>query len=231
MTQGTPTSVMLFAAGFGTRMKHLTRDRPKPLIKVAGKPLIDYALSLAQELDPNQIVANVHYHSDQLRQHLEPHKVMISHESPDILDTGGGLRHALPLLGQDPVFTMNTDVIWKGPNPMQLARDTWDPNQMDALLVCVPLNRAIGRKGSGDFTADDAGRINRGGDLVYGGVQILKTDGLHKVPDKVFSLNVLWNQIHDANRLFAIEYPGYWCDVGYPEGIELAENLLKSKDV
>jgi len=226
-----PLSVMLFAAGFGTRMKTLTRDCPKPMIKVAGRPLIDYALDLARELSPDRIVANLHYKPEQLQAHLEPQGVLLSHETPEILDTGGGLRQAIHLLGNGPVFTMNTDVIWAGPNPLELARDAWDPDIMDALLVCVPLARAMGRKGAGDFTADPQGRISRGGDLVYGGVQIIKTSGLQTIKKNTFSLNELWNQMHDANRLFALQYPGHWCDVGYPEGIEIAESLLKSHDV
>jgi len=226
-----PLSVMLFAAGFGTRMKALTRDCPKPLIKVAGRPLIDHTLELAREVSPERIVANLFYMPEMLEAHLSPHNVLLSHESPAILDTGGGLRYALPLLGKGPVFTMNTDVIWTGPNPLKLAQDAWDPQKMDALLVCVPLARAVGRKGAGDFTADSSGRISRGGDLVYGGVQIVKTTGLHLIKETAFSLNTLWNQMHDAGRLFALEYPGHWCDVGYPEGIELAENMLKSHNV
>jgi len=226
-----PSSVMLFAAGFGTRMKTLTRDCPKPMIKVAGRPLIDYALDLARELSPDRIVANLHYKPEQLQAHLEPQGVLLSHETPEILDTGGGLRQAIHLLGNGPVFTMNTDVIWAGPNPLELARDAWDPDIMDALLVCVPLARAMGRKGAGDFTADPQGRISRGGDLVYGGVQIVKTSGLQTIKKNTFSLNELWNQMHDANRLFALQYPGHWCDVGYPEGIKIAESLLKSYDI
>lgn len=227
----TPDAVMLFAAGFGTRMRELTRDRPKPMIEVAGKPLIGHALALAEELRPQRIVANLHYLPEPLRAYLEPRGVQISHEAEEILDTGGGLRVALPLLGNGPVFTMNTDAIWKGPNPLQLARDAWDPARMDALLVCVPLARAVGRKGSGDFSADREGRISRGGDLVYGGVQILKTDALHAVAERVYSLNVLWNRMAEDNRLFALEYPGRWCDVGHPEGITLAEDLIATDDV
>ena len=229
--QLSPDALMLFAAGFGTRMRELTRDKPKPMIEVAGRPLIAHTLELAKAIQPARIAANLHYKPEPLRAFLEPNNVRISLESPEILDTGGGLRHALPLLGNGPVFTMNTDAIWKGPNPLQLAQRAWDPEQMDALLVCVPLERAVGRTGGGDFSADAQGRISRGGNLVYGGVQILKTEGLHQVEEQVFSLNVLWNKMAADNRLFALEYPGRWCDVGHPDGITLAEELIAADDV
>lgn len=226
MTSPDPHSVMLFSAGFGTRMKALTRDCPKPMIPVAGKPLIDHTLALAQEIQPQCIVANLHYLPEVLEAHLAPKSVLLSHETPKVLDTGGGLRHALPLLGSAPVFTANTDVIWKGVNPFQLARDNWDPTRMDALLVCIPAARCHGRTGAGDFSRAADGHLCRGGDLVYGGVQILKTEGLHAIRDTVFSLNLLWNQMAEAQRLFAVEYPGHWCDVGHPEGIAIAEDLI-----
>ncbi|MEP2718043.1 nucleotidyltransferase family protein [Pseudophaeobacter sp.] len=219
-------NVMLFAAGFGSRMKALTQSCPKPMIEVAGRPLIDHTLALAQALKPAQIVANLHYLPQRLEQHLLPQGVQLSHEQPKVLDTGGGLRQALPLLGREPVFTANTDVIWKGENPFQTALAAWDPARMDALLVCIPITRCRGRSGGGDFSCDAQGRISRGGDLVYGGVQILKTDGLQDIPEEVFSLNILWNQMARYNRLFAVEYPGYWCDVGHPEGIKIAEDLI-----
>ncbi|QAX31495.1 nucleotidyltransferase family protein [Leisingera sp. NJS204] len=229
--QRVPDAVMLFAAGFGTRMRELTRDKPKPMIEVSGRPLIAHALELAQAIRPARIAANLHYKPEPLRTFLEPHSVRISLESPEILDTGGGLRQALPLLGDGPVFTMNTDAIWKGPNPLSLALQAWDPDRMDALLVCVPLERAAGRTGGGDFSADADGRISRGGKLVYGGVQILKTGGLDQVKEQAFSLNLLWNQMAAQGRLFALEYPGRWCDVGHPEGITLAEDLVAADDV
>lgn len=228
--QRSPDAVMLFAAGFGTRMRELTRDKPKPMIEVAGRPLIAHALELAQAINPARIAANLHYKPEPLKAYLEPENVLLSLEEPDILDTGGGLRQALPLLGDGPVFTTNTDAIWKGPNPLHLAQESWNPERMDALLVCVPLGKTAGRTGGGDFSTDAEGRISRGGDLVYGGVQILKTEGLHQVADKVFSLNILWNQMAAAGRLFALEYPGRWCDVGHPEGITLAEDLIAADD-
>ncbi|WP_170404704.1 nucleotidyltransferase family protein [Ruegeria arenilitoris] len=219
-------AVMLFAAGFGTRMGAMTKDRPKPLIEVAGRPLIDHALDLVNDLGPDRVVANLHYLPDQLEAHLSPKGVLLSREEPEILETGGGLRAALPLLGPDPVYTLNTDAIWAGPNPLTLLRDAWDPDRMDALLMCIPTNQTIGHTGKGDFTADAEGRITRGPGLVYGGAQILKTEGLTAIPDKAFSLNLLWDQMHSQGRLFAATYPGLWCDVGRPEGIALAEGLI-----
>ncbi|WP_406647230.1 nucleotidyltransferase family protein [Aliisedimentitalea scapharcae] len=223
--------VMLFAAGFGTRMRDLTRDRPKPLIKVDDCPLIDHTLGIARAVNPPRIVANTHYKPQMLADHLVPQGVIISEEQPDILDTGGGLRAALPVLGHGPIVTMNTDAIWSGPNPVQLALDMWNPDCMDALLVCVPMEQALGRQSGGDFSSDEHGRAFRGGNLVYGGVQILNPEGLYDIPDRVFSLNILWNAISAKNRLYCAKYPGKWCDVGHPEGIPLAETLLRQSDV
>lgn len=230
MTAPAPMNAMLFAAGFGTRMKSLTKDRPKPMIEVAGKPLIGHTLELLQEMSPPKAVANLHYLPQMLEDYLAPRGVLLSHEKPEVLDTGGGLKNALPLLGSDPVITANTDVIWAGPNPFAMARDAWEPAIMDALLVCIPVTRCHGRSGGGDFSVDQSGRISRGGDLVYGGIQILKTDGLDDIEDRKFSLNLLWNKMAEEGRLFAVEYPGHWCDVGHPEGIALAEDLI-AKDV
>ena len=220
-----PDAVMLFAAGFGTRMGALTRAQPKPLIPVGGRALIDHALDLTQKFGPLRRVVNTHYRAEQVAAHLAGSDIQISDEQPDILDTGGGLRAALPLMGAAPVFTLNTDAIWDGPNPLCLLAERWDPARMDALLLCVPLERALGRKGGGDFRLDD-GRLRRGGDLVYTGAQILRTDGLADFPQKAFSLNLCWTRMQEQGRLFGLTYPGRWCDVGHPEGIALAESLL-----
>lgn len=225
-----PTAIMLFAAGFGTRMGALTNDLPKPLIPVAGTPLVDHALKLASVITPTRVVANLHYRAEQLARHLTPRGVILSQE-PEILETGGGLRNALPLLGDGPVFTMNPDAIWRGPNPLSLLQAAWRPERMDALLMCVPVDHALGYGGTGDFTAGPDGRIRRGPGLVYGGVQILKTEGLDAIPERAFSLNVLWDRMRAAGRLYCVTYPGRWCDVGHPAGIALAETLLAGDDV
>lgn len=231
MISETPNAVMLFAAGFGTRMKELTKTCPKPMIHVAGHPLIDHSIDLAKSVGLTHLVANTHYLPDVLERHLTPQGIAISREDPDILDTGGGLRKALPLLGRNPVFTSNTDAIWKGPNPFSVALSAWNPQKMDALLVCVPLSHCIGRQGGGDFSVSVNGQISRGGDMVYGGIQILKTESLDQIEEDSFSLNVIWNRMAKDDRLFAARYPGYWCDVGHPGGIALAEELIARDDI
>jgi MurNAc alpha-1-phosphate uridylyltransferase len=222
---------MLFAAGFGTRMGALTADRPKPMVPVAGRPLIDHALDLVEPLSLPRVVANLHYKPEPLRAHLAGRGIAFSLETPEILDTGGGLRLALPLLGDGPVFTMNTDAVWQGPNPLDLLARAWNPAEMDALLICVPRENAIGHAGAGDFLIDPAGRLSRGPGHVYGGAQIVKTEGLADIPERAFSLNLLWNRMAEAGRLFGLAYPGRWCDVGRPEGIVLAERLLEGGNV
>lgn len=222
---------MIFAAGFGTRMRHLTAHQPKPLIKVAGRALIDHAVALGEDAGAAPIVANLHYLPEMMETHLAGSSVQVLRELPDILETGGGLRNALPVLGSAPVATMNSDAVWAGPNPLRLLMDAWDPERMDALLICVPLEQVHGRQAAGDFHLDDAGRLHRGGDTVYGGVQILKTELLEQIPDASFSLNVLWNIMAENGRLFGLPYPGHWCDVGHPAGITEAEAMLAQYDV
>ncbi len=226
-----PDAVMLFAAGFGTRMGTLTRDTPKPLLQVGGRSLLDHALGMADEAKLPRRVVNTHYLGDQIAKALKGRRVTISHEEPQILDTGGGLKAALPLLQSDQVFTTNTDAVWRGPNPFDLARAAWRPEVMDALLVCVPHDLAVGRKTSGDFLIDADGRLTRGPGVVYTGVQILKTEAVAAEPSKVFSLNLIWDHMLAAGRLFGVTYPGRWCDVGHPEGIALAEQMLGAADV
>ena len=143
-----PDALMLFAAGFGTRMGELTRSRPKPLVEVAGRPLLDHALDIARAAGFARIVANTHYLGEQVAAHLAGSEVRISDESERILETGGGLRKALPLLGPGPVFTLNTDAIWTGPNPLATLRAGWEPVRMGALLALVPVDRATGHSGT-----------------------------------------------------------------------------------
>lgn len=222
---------MLFAAGFGTRMGELTKDRPKPLIKVAGKPLIDHALDLVEKSGERNTVVNVHYLADQIEAHLSGRDITLSFETPDILDTGGGLRHAMPFLGDAPVFTMNTDAVWSGPNPLLHLAKKWRPEVMDALLLCIPRANAWGHKGQGDFISDTHGKGARGPGSVYSGLQIVKTNQLSQIEQTAFSLNLLWDRMLQDNSLYIDEYPGSWCDVGSAEGIQEAETMLAHGNV
>lgn len=222
-------AVMLFAAGFGTRMGALTADRPKPLIEVAGRTLLDHALALTDDV-PRRVV-NAHYRADQIATHLAGRdRLALSREDGEILDTGGGLKAALPLLDADPVFTLNTDAVWTGPNPLDTLRAGWDGSRMEGLLLLVPPERATGHEGTGDFAIGAAGRLSRGVGAVYTGVQILRTGGLAEIPERQFSLNRLWDRMLARGTLYGVLHPGGWCDVGRPEGIALAEAMLRETE-
>ena len=229
--QNQPDALMLFAAGLGTRMGILTADKPKPLIKVAGMPLIDHAFQQIDDADIGTVVVNTHYRADQISDHVVGREnVHILNEAPEILETGGGLRNALPSLGNDPVFTMNTDAVWTGPNPLTTLQHAWDPVRMDALLLLVPRENAVGHTGPGDFVFSDNGHLIRGPGHVYSGVQVIRTEGLKTVPDKAFSLNLLWDSMLLDERVFGVVYDGGWCDVGRPESITLAEAMLSEAE-
>lgn len=220
-----PASVMIFAAGLGTRMGALTRDRPKPLVPVAGRPLIDHALDLTAGL---RRVVNLHYRSDMLRAHLAGRDVILSDESNRLRETGGGLKHAAPLLS-DPCFTLNSDAVWTGPNPLTTLAAAWDASRMEALLLLLRPGSATGHTGTGDFTLTD-GRLRRGPGLVYSGAQIIRTAPVAAVAEDVFSLNRVWDGMIARGTLFGVVHDGGWCDVGRPDSIPLAETLLAAHD-
>lgn len=222
--------LMLFAAGFGTRMRELTLSRPKPLIEAAGETLLDRALAWAEGAGCDPVVVNVHYLGAQIISHLAGRPVTISDERDEILETGGGLRKALPHLGAGPVMTLNPDVVWKGANPLSQLAEAWNPERMDALLLVKPRQGLRGRKGKADFTLGPEDRIARADSeegMVYLGAQILKTEALAEVSEPVFSLNRLWDRMLAEGRAYAVEYKGDWCDVGSPEGLAEAEAMLR----
>jgi len=234
MRQALP--LMVFAAGFGTRMGALTAHRPKPLIPVAGRALIDRALDLAAEAGCDPVVVNLHYLGQKIADHLAGRPVRLSWERDRILETGGGLRHALPLLGSGPVATLNPDAVWTGPNPLVSLADHWDPVQMDGLLMLAPVEAVYPQGGRADFSMDARGRLSRhaetgGPGFVYLGAQIIRTDGLASIDAPVFSLNRLWDAMIAEGRAFGLRHPGGWCDVGRPEGIAEAEAMLAVADV
>jgi MurNAc alpha-1-phosphate uridylyltransferase len=228
----TPEAVMIFAAGLGTRMGALTRDRPKPLIEVAGRPLVDHALALARAAGVRRIVVNTHAHAEQMRAHLARRApdVLISHE-PELLETGGGLKRALPLLGPGPVFTLNADMVWTGPNPLTALAAAWaGPRAAGALLSLVPRGSATGHAGAGDFFLD-GDRLRRRGEaaaapFVYAGAQVIDPGALAGFAAQAFSLNPVWDALLARGALHGVVHRGGWADVGRPEGIALAEAAL-----
>lgn len=215
---------MVFAAGLGTRMRPLTAARPKAMVEVAGRPLIDHAL--AQVAGPGPTVVNSHHFADVLHAHLRQADVTLIHETPRVLETGGGLRNALPALGKGPVLTMNADACWTGPRARDTLLYAWDGDAMDGLLLLVPQARATGQAG-GSFAIGPDGRLTRDRTgLVHTGAGIIKPDGLRNDPRAVFSLRDLWFEMMERGRLYGVVHPGHWADVGTPDGIAAAEAML-----
>ena len=219
--------LMIFAAGFGTRMRHLTADRPKPLVPVLGQPLLDRALALGQAAGCAPVVVNTHYRGQMIADHLAGREVMVSHE-PEILETGGGMKRAAPLLG--PVaMTLNPDAVWRGGNPLQALQAAWDPDRMDALLLVQDLDHVKGRGGKSDFVMDGEGRLTRAEGrpgVLYLGAQIIRTAPVVAWPEDVFSLYAVWVSLIRSGRCYGLPYDGQWCDVGSPEGLAEAEAML-----
>ena len=218
---------LLFAAGKGTRMAPLTNAQPKPLISVAGKPLLDHAYDYVADAGCAPIVINTHYLGTMIKSYVASRDVLISDESDQLRETGGGLRHALPLLGGSPVLTMNTDAVWAGPNPVETLLSAWQP-EMECLLLLVAKDNVRGHPGAGDFDMTPDSHLMRGRSLIYTGVQIVRTDRLAKMAEDVFSMNLVWDAMIAHQGLFGAVYDGQWCDVGQPESIALAEAM---KDV
>lgn len=216
---------MVFAAGLGTRMAPLTKTRPKPLLKVGKRTLLDHALDQRKGLGVTKTVVNAHYKHDMISQHLADTDAAVSIEQPDLLDTGGGLKAAASLLGSTPCYTLNADVVWLGPNPLEVLKAHWKETDLSALLLLVPLSSTHNRFNGGDFSRHSDGTITRGGDYVYTGAQIIDVGLVSKAEDNIFSLNAIWNHLIETDGLRAVLYPGEWCDVGTPEGLQGAEKL------
>ncbi|MDH2134838.1 nucleotidyltransferase family protein [Sphingobium yanoikuyae] len=229
-------TAMLMAAGLGKRMRPLTATRPKPLVKVAGKALMDHALDRLAAGGIKTVVVNVHYLADTVEAHLRTRRDMdfrISDERAKLLETGGGLIHARPLLGDKPFVCANSDNLWiDGPaETLGMMQQLWDPERMDALLLLVPLARANCHSGPGDFHMDANGRLTRRktahvAPFVFTGVQILSPRLLVDPPADVFSTNIFWNRAIEAGRLYGAVHQGLWFDVGTPQAIPIVESMI-----
>lgn len=233
-----PEVAMVLAAGLGKRMRPLTVTRPKPLVDVAGRPLIDHALARLEAAGVRKAVVNVHYLADVLEAHLAKRRgdmeIVISDERGQLLETGGGLIHALPLIDADPFLSINSDNLWvDGPfDSLRLLASSWDEERMDALLLLVPLARAHCHPGKGDFHMDSLGRLRRrrsGGvaPFVFTGIQMMSKRLLAgEVPEGPFSTNLLWDKAIEAGRLFGAAHQGLWFDIGQPQSIRRTEDIL-----
>lgn len=228
-------TAMVLAAGLGKRMRPLTASQPKPLVRVAGKALIDHALDRLDDAGIARAVVNVHYLADALEAHILERgspKVTISDERDLLLETGGGLVRAQGNL-PDPFFCLNADNIWlDGPkNAFADLSARWDPDAMDALLLLVPHVRAANFSGPGDFYMDAGGllsrrRTGRIAPFIYTGIQLVSHRLLREAPEGPFSTNILWNRAIEEGRLFGISFTGQWFEVGTPQAIAPTEAAL-----
>jgi MurNAc alpha-1-phosphate uridylyltransferase len=227
---------MILAAGLGTRMGHMTADRPKPLVEVNGKALIDHVIDRLARGGVTSIVVNVHYKGEMMKAHLAKRKdvaIRISDESDTILDTGGAIANALPLFGGKPFFTQNSDSFWvEGMGrAMERMLTRWDPERMDALMLLAPCVTAIGYDGRGDFEMAPDGILKRRAEMklapfVWTGLQIVHPRLFDGAPTGRFSINPLWDKAIEKERLHGIRLDGVWIHVGTPEAQTEAEAFL-----
>lgn len=233
------THAFVLAAGLGKRMRPVTATVPKPLVEVAGKALLDHALDRAAEAGIETAIVNVHYLPDLIEGHLARRTggpaIQVSDERAALLETGGGIRKALPLLGDAPFVVLNSDSFWlEGPAPnLRRLIDAWDPARMDALLLVAPTATSLGYDGAGDFVMDADGRLERRGErevapFIYAGVAILQPGLFDDTPEGAFSLNLLFDRAIAAGRLSGMRLDGQWLHVGTPDAIRAAEERVQA---
>jgi MurNAc alpha-1-phosphate uridylyltransferase len=234
----TPRNAMVLAAGLGTRMRPLTDNMPKPLVEVAGRALIDHVLDRLADAGVERAVVNVHHFAEQIERHLKARakpKIVISDERRLLLGTGGGVVKALPALGGEPFFHINSDTIWidsATPNLARLAA-TFDPAAMDALLLLAPATDSIGYGGRGDFLMAGDGRLSACGEreqapFVYAGAAILSPALFKDAPAGEFPLTALFDRAAEQGRLYGLRLEGQWMHVGSPQAIAAAEAAIKA---
>lgn len=233
-----PETAFVLAAGLGTRMRPLTDDRPKALVAVAGKPLIDHMLDRLRDAGARRFVVNVHYFADAMVAHLKTRSdldIVISDEREKLLETGGGLKLARPLLGENAIWVANTDSVWRETPDRALAGlvRIWDPAEMDTALLLAPMDRTTGFDGAGDFFMDEAGHLAFRNDAPaapfnYMGVHITKPQIVDAVSEDVFSLSRIWRNLAPQGRLYGALMHGDWMHVGDPRALRDAEARLAS---
>ncbi len=224
---------MVLAAGLGLRMRPLTDDRPKPLVELAGRTLLDRALDRLGEAGAATIVVNSHYFGEMVAAHLAGRDGIILSPEVDLLETGGGVKLALPHLGGGAFFAVNSDAVWRdGPAPaLRRMAGVWDDSAMDALLLFVPIGKSGMADHPGDYHQETDGRARRRAEgeaapFLFGGVQILHSRLFENSPVGPFSLNLLWDRAQAAGRLHGIRHDGEWYHVGTPAELAAAERAL-----
>lgn len=232
-------TAMVLAAGLGERMRPLTLRMPKPLVPLAGKPLLDHVLDRLALAGVATAVVNVHYLPEQLEAHVASRKgkqpaIVVSDERGVLLNTGGGVVKALPLLGPGPFFVHNADSVWsEGPmDSLKRMLRKWDPERMDCLLLLAPLTTSVGYGGKGDFAMSPDGRLTRRGErevvpFAFAGVSLCDARLFADAPHGSFSLNLLWDRALAQGRLFGLRLDGRWMHVGTPEALAEAESLFE----
>jgi MurNAc alpha-1-phosphate uridylyltransferase len=231
-----PKAAFVLAAGLGLRMRPLTENLPKPMLTVGGRPMIDHVLDRLHEAGVEKAVVNVHYLADRIITHLDRRnkpRIMISDERSQLLDTGGGVKKALPKLGTKPFFIHNSDSLWLegiGHNLERLAQ-AWRDEDMDSLLLLAPGVTSVGYQGLGDFNLAPDGLISRRPErqcapFVFTGVSIAHPRLFDGAPDGPFSLNVVWNRAIENKRLYGLRLEGAWMHVGSPSALVEAEQLI-----
>lgn len=231
-----PRTAMVLAAGLGKRMRPITATVPKPLIEIGGRSMLDHALDRLVTAGVETAVVNVHYLADLVEARLARRRaprIVVSNEREKLLETGGGTKKALPLLGPDPFVVFNTDTVWieGARSAMESLFRAWDPARMDVLLLLAGMTSSIGFEGLGDFSMDAEGRLRRRGDreivpFVYAGVSIHKPGFFADTPDGAWSLNLLFDRAAATGRLHGVRLDGIWLHVGTPETIPIAEAAI-----
>ena len=236
-----PRSAMVLAGGFGKRMLPLTQDKPKPMVVLKGRPLVDHVLDRLAAAGVARAVVNVHYCADKLEAHVKHRarpEIVISDERQQLLDTGGGVVRALPMLGAEPFLIHNSDSVWIESVGSNLERlfAAWDPDAMDSLMLLATAATSLGYDGPGDFVMDKDGRLSRRGEremapFVFAGVSIAHPRMFEGAPEGPFSMNRLWDRAIDSGRLYGIRLDGLWMHVGTPEALNEAERWIDREDV
>ncbi len=231
----TLTTAMIMAAGYGTRMRPLTNDRSKAMVKVGGMPLIDHMLARLTDIGIRRVIVNVHAHADHLEAHLKSRtngpEIIISDERAALLETGGGVVKALPLLGRHPILICNIDAVWAEFEPVLKGLiQSWKPDLMDECLLLAKREDCLGYSGVGDFDLNSEGHITRRAgdhaDYVYAGVQIFKPELAKPFPVEPFSRNKIWDKTLAQKRIFGTVLQGYWMHVGDPQARLAADAVL-----